>query len=277
MRTRYFDRIPFDDHDTSVLIREAGVRLLREHGRATFDDQGSMLVANVDGYTFRYYTLAPAIDTPPVLPELTADGGFDWPTTPYCLDVEASELLFGLAFDVGGISQRRLVRGPWEYEIARAAGLDGRFHDGRPLPPCFPESRCRRRWPPAALPPMRKRRLRMPIRFSVAGYAHCIHRLLPSGSDFDLIVAAIDRSYRQSRSRDGACGAYEMGDATSFGIWGWAGERPVRLGRRMKRPDIAYWVSPVGGFEAAAALLLKLDEGWPPVGSSPDLATTHRS
>lgn len=269
MRTRYFDRIPLDDYDTSVLIREAGLRILRQCGRAIVDDQGSMLVAMVDGYTFRYYTMDPKVDTIPELPRLMVDGGFDWPTTPHCLDVEASELLFGLAFDARGLSQRRLVRGPWEYEIAKASGLNDHFHDERPLPPCFPTSCSRRHWPLVPLPPMRKRRLRMPIRFSVAGYEHCIHRLLPSGSDFHLIVAAVDRCYRESRSRDGDHGAYQKAAVSSFGIWGWVGERRVRLGKRMKRPDISYWVSPIGGFEAAAAILLRLDEGYVADGVSP--------
>ena len=58
MRIRYFNRIPFDDHDTLILIREAALRILRRHGRTFIDGQGPMLVAKVDGYTFRYYSLA---------------------------------------------------------------------------------------------------------------------------------------------------------------------------------------------------------------------------
>ena len=260
MRTRYFDRIPYDDRDVSILIREAGLEVVRRHGRATLDDQGSMIVANVNGYTFRYYPMDPGHGMPPELPPLPANGETAWPTKTHCLDIEGSELLFGLAFDLRGISCRRFARGPWEYEIVRAGALHKDLYDNRPLPPCFPESRSRRRWPLAALRPMRKRQLRTPIRFSVAGYAHCMHDLLPSGSDFDRIVTAIEQNYRETRLYDGERRAYDTETVSSFGIWGWIGERPVRLGKRMKKPDMSYWVSPIGGFEAAAALLLLLDK-----------------
>src|SRR5437868_4203585 len=124
MRTRYFDRIPFDEYDTLILIREAALRILRQHGRPTVDEQGAMLVAKVDGYTFRYYPVVPDAGTTPKLPPLLADGETGWPSSMHCIDVEASELLFGLAIDADGLSYRRIVRGPWEYEIARAGGLE---------------------------------------------------------------------------------------------------------------------------------------------------------
>lgn len=256
MRTRYFERIPFDDHDILFLIREAALRILLRHGRPMVDEQGAMLVAKVDGYTFRYYSMTPDAGTLPELPPVRADDEFGWPNSMHCIDVEASELLFGLAIDADRLSHRRIVRGPWDYEIARTAEMEGHFHHGLPLPPCFPESRCRRSWPLAALRSARKRRLRKPVRFSIAGYTRCIHSLLPAGSDFVEIVAAIGQSYRESRSLDGD---HDLGRVSSFGLWGWAGVHPVRLGRRMKKPDIAYWISPTGGCEAAAALLLLLD------------------
>ncbi|MDH2312335.1 hypothetical protein [Methylobacterium brachiatum] len=260
MRTRYFDRIPLDDYDTLFLIREAALRILLRHGRPTVDEQGAMLVAKVDGYTFRYYSMTPDAGTIPELPPMLPDDEFGWPSSMHCIDVEASELLFGLAIDADGLSHRCIVRGPWEYEITRAAGLEKHFHHGLPLPPCSPESRCRMFLPLKALRLVKKWQLRMPVRFSVAGYTRCMDGLLPPGSGFHDIMAAIDRSYRESRSYD--CG-HDVGDGaamSSFGIWGWAGDRPVRRGRRMKKPDIAYWISPTGGCEAAAALLLLLDK-----------------
>lgn len=176
MRIRYFNRIPFDDHDTLILIREAALRILRRHGRTFIDGQGPMLVAKVDGYTFRYYSLATDADAIPELPPLLDNGETGWPAATHCIDVEGSELLFGLAFDVDGLAYRRVVRGPWEYEIARAGGLEEHFYNGLPLPPCIPESRCRVNWPLTALKQVRKRRLRGPVRFSVAGYTRCVRR-----------------------------------------------------------------------------------------------------
>ncbi|MEE7462073.1 hypothetical protein MFUR16E_12580 [Methylobacterium fujisawaense] len=260
MRIRYFNRIPFDDHDTLILIREAALRILRRHGRTFIDAQGPMLVAKVDGYTFRYYSLAEDAEAFPELPPLLDNGETGWPSATHCIDVEGSELLFGLAHDVDGLAHRRIVRGPWEHEIARAGGLEGQFRNDLPLPPCIPESRCRVSWPLMALKQVRKRRLCGPVRYSIAGYTRCIHGLLPPGFDFGRIVTEIERSYRKSRASDGELEPPDGLPVSSFGIWGWAGERPVRLGKRMKKPDVAYWVSRTGGYEAAAAILLLLDK-----------------
>lgn len=260
MHKRYLSRIPLDDVDTSLLIKQAALRIIRECSRLVVDEQGTMLLAKVDGYTFRYYSLASDTNTMPELPPKLANGGLEWPSSEHCINVESSELLFSFALKDDGLYSRKMVRGPWEFEIARAAQIHGRFHTDLPLPPCFPESRCRRIWPPAALRPMRKRRLRMPVQFSVAGYTQCIHELLPAGSDFGQIAAAVGRCYRESRSYDGDQGCGEEAAVTSFGIWGWAGEGPVRRGKRTKRPDMAYWITSIGGCEAAAALLLLLDK-----------------
>jgi hypothetical protein len=262
MCTRYYERFPLETDGILRLMELAAMRILRRQGQMTLDAEGPMLVAYVDGYTIRSYPRVVDACEDPVAPESGRGRLPDASSETFCIDIEASELLFGLAIDAKTLSVRRMVRGPWEHGILQAAGMIRHFVPSRPIPPCVPESRSRSTWPLSALRTVRRRRLRRSVRFSVAGYSQCIHTLLPPGSGFDDIAAAVGEGYRESRLRDGHI-ATNGEPETCFGIWGWAGDRTLRFGKRMTKPDVAYWISPTGGCEAAAAILLLLDRDRP--------------
>lgn len=261
MRTRHSGCIPIDRDQALFLMMEASLQILRRSGRTVVDAQGTALVAYVNGYTFRYYAMLSDAEADATLTIPSAvEGETTYPSRAHCIDVEASELLYGLAIGPQGLSYRRLVRGPWEYEIARIAGLDQHPHRRLPLPPCNPEYKSRWSWPISDLQTANKRRLRTSLPISVTGYTQCIHSLLPAGSNHADIAAIIADGYWRSRSYDNHQRMVEEACTTSFGLWAWLGDRPVRLGKRMTKPDLAYWISPTGGFKAAASLLLLLDK-----------------
>ncbi|MGX9981754.1 hypothetical protein [Methylobacterium fujisawaense] len=257
MSIRYFDRLPLKRDEAVPIVGEAALRIVREHGRPVDDARGRIHVAQVDGYTIRYYRLQPAA-CPTLEKPQPADGRALTPKSMNYLDVEAGELLFGFAWDHESFSVRRIVRGPWEYGILKAAGMEAQFLGKCALPPCAPESRSSKRWHPDALREARRRRISTPIIFSVLGYSRCIHALLPQGACFRDVVAVVGDAYKESREQDG----YDVADdqtTSCFGVWAWKGDLSLQPGKRMTKPDFAYWISPSGGLEAAAALLLLLD------------------
>ncbi|MDE4915092.1 hypothetical protein PQI07_31125 [Methylobacterium sp. 092160098-2] len=257
MSIRYFDRLPLKRDEAIPIVGEAALRILRKHGQRVEDARGQMHVAQVDGYTIRYYRLQSAAC--PMLEESQpADGKALTHKSMNYLDVEAGELLFGFAWDHESFSARRIVRGPWEYGILNAAGMEAQFLGKCALPPCAPESRSSTKWPLDALRQARRRRISAPIIFSVLGYSRCIHALLPQGACFNEAVSAVADAYKESREQDGYDVAADR-TTSCFGLWAWKGDLSLQPGKRMTKPDFAYWISPSGGLKAAAALLLLLD------------------
>ncbi len=156
----------------------------------------------------------------------------------------------------GTVLHDLFVRGPWEYEFLRAAGMTAGIPQMNRVAPVGPGRGSRMTWPIEEIVGTRRGRLDYPITFDVLGYWKCMPEVAPAGSSFADLIAMVTDCYDASRKADGEPDS-SVGFA-GFGFEAWIGERQFRAGAPKGRPDLRYWIGPRGGARAAAALLLLL-------------------
>jgi hypothetical protein len=238
-------------------LRDAALRILTAHGRDLHSGSYPVRYAGVAGLKIIYRTSEPGV--------IARRGPGNWSTpqgpTPdalqHLIDVDAGAHVLGVGWRGDGtVLHDRFVRGPWEYELLRAAGMTAGIPQMSRVSPAGPGRGSRMTWPIEEIVGTRRGRLDCPITFDVLGYWKGMPDVAPAGSSFADLVAMVTECYDTSRKADGEPDS-SVGFA-GFGFEAWIGERPFRAGAPKGRPDLRYWIAPHGSARAAAALLLLL-------------------
>lgn len=238
-------------------LRDAASRILAAHGRDISSKPYPVRYAGVAGFKVFYFTSEPGV--------IARRGQGNWSTpsgpTPdlmqHLIDIDAGAHVLGIGWRGDGtVLHDRFVRGPWEYEFLRAAGMTEGIPQMKRVAPAYPGRYSRMTWPIEEIVGSRRGRLHYPITFNVVGYWTCMPEIAPAGSSFADLVAMVTECYDASRAADGD--ADSSVGMTGFGFKAWLGERPFKAGAPTGKPDIRYWIAPHGGAQAAAALMLLL-------------------
>lgn len=208
------------------------------------------------GFTIVYYRAEPG--------SMSRRGRGNWNTPPSgyedaaqeILDIDVGEHLAGLGWrGTGPIISDRLIRGPWELELLRGAGMSAGIPDMARVPPTAPASVSRVVLPMTDVMGRKRGRLSHAMAVDVIGYTRCIPAVCPAKSSFADLVDITTSCYRQSRTHDGEDTSFK----SSFALKLWAGREALRDGVPFGRPTLSYWIAPHGGAEIAAKLMLALD------------------
>lgn len=238
-------------------LRDAALRILAVHGRDLSAEPYPVRYAGVAGLKIFHYTSEPDV--------IARRGPGNWSTpqgpTPdvlqHVIDIDAGAHVLGVAWRGDGtVLHDRFIRGPWEYELLRAAGMTAGIPQMDRVVPAGPGRGSRLTWPSEAIVGTRRGRLCRSITFEVVGYWTCMPAVAQAGSSFADLIAMVTECYEASRVADGE--ADNCGGMTGFGFKAWIGERPFKAGAPRGKPDLRYWIAPHGGSQAAAALLLLL-------------------
>jgi hypothetical protein len=238
-------------------LRDAALRILTAHGRDLASGPYPVRYAGVAGLKVFYFTSEPGV--------IARRGPGKWSTPPgptpdavqHLIDVDAGAHVLGVGWRGDGtVLHDRFVRGPWEYELLRAAGMTDGIPQMYRVAPAGPGRGSRMTWPIEEIVGTRRGRLNYPITFDVLGYWKGMPEVAPAGTSFADLVAMVTECYDISREADGEPDS-SVG-FSGFGFEAWIGERPFRAGAPKGRPDVRYWIAPHGGAQAAAALLLLL-------------------
>nr|WP_128083239.1 hypothetical protein [Methylobacterium sp. B34] len=244
-------------------LRDAALRILNAYGRSLPSGSETVRYASVAGFKVFYFTSEPGV--------IARRGSGNWSTPPgptldalqHLIDVDAGAHVLGLGWRGDGIVLHdRFVRGPWEYELLRAAGMTAGIPQMNRVAHAGPGRGSRITWPIEKIVGTRRGRLDCPVTFDVVGYWTGMPQLAPAGSSFADLVAMVTKCYDSSREADHE--ADSSVGFTGFGLRAWIGERPFRAGAPQGRPDLRYWIAPHGGARAAAALLLLLSRSASP-------------
>ncbi|WP_331326691.1 hypothetical protein [Methylobacterium fujisawaense] len=238
-------------------LRDASLRILTAHGRDLQSGSGTVRYAGVAGFKVFYFTGEPGV--------IARRGPGNWSTPPgpipdavqHLIDVDAGAHVLGVGWRGNGtVLHDRFVRGPWEYELLRAAGMTAGIPQMNRVAPVGPGRGSRMTWPIEEIVGTRRGRLDYPITFDVLGYWKGMPEVAPAGTSFADLVAMVTECYDTCREADDEPDS-SVG-FSGFGFKAWLGERPFRAGAPKGRPDLRYWIAPHGGARAAAALLLLL-------------------
>ncbi|SEG71971.1 MULTISPECIES: hypothetical protein [unclassified Methylobacterium] len=247
-------------------LRDAALRILAAHGRDVSFDPYPARYASVAGLKVFYFKSEPGV--------IARRGPGNWSTPPgpttdgmqHLIDIDAGAHVLGVGWRGNGtVLHDRFVRGPWEFELLRAAGMSAGIPQMNRVAPAGPARGSRMTWPIEEIVGTRRGRLGYPITLDVVGYWTSMPEVAPAGSSFADLVALVTKCYDASRAADGE--ADSSVGITGFGFKAWIGKRPFKAGAPTGKPDLRYWIAPHGGARAAAALLLLLSHA---------ARTTHR-
>jgi hypothetical protein len=255
--------VPYASHLEAPLgivrptLRDAALRILTAQGRDLQSGSYPVRYAGVAGFKVFYSMSEPGV--------IARRGPGNWSTPPgptpdavqHLIDIDAGAHVLGVGWRGDGtVLHDRFVRGPWEYELLRAAGMTAGIPQMNRVAPAGPGRGSRMTWPIEEIVGSRRGRLDYPITFNVLGYWKCMPEVAPAGSSFADLVAMVTECYDTSRKADGEPDS-TVGFA-GFGLEAWIGERPFRACAPKGKPNLRYWIAPHGGARAAAALLLLL-------------------
>lgn len=175
----------------------------------------------------------------------------------HVLNVTIGDSVIDLKWWDGALSPRgSLKRGPWELELLRAAGMKENLPATLRIPPAFPLQSSHYSWPVERISGRKRDCLAHAVTFDIVSHRYCAPTVAPVSTMFADLVSLMDGCIAVAGKTD-IPSASRTG-VSSFTLRGWVGERPVRKGAAIGKPDFLYWVAPHGGARAAAALLVLL-------------------
>jgi hypothetical protein len=255
--------VPYESHIVAPLgmvrptLRDAALRILANHGRDLSGEPYPVRYAAIAGLKIFYYTSEPGV--------IARRGPGNWSTPQgptqdvlqHLIDIDAGVHVLGVGWRGDGtVLHDRFVRGPWEYELLRAAGMTAGIPEINRVIPASPGRGSRIKWPIEEIVGTRRGRLDCLITFEIVGYWTYMPKVAPAGSSFADLITLVTECYDACRIADGELNSCD--GMTSFGLNAWIGERPFRAGAPTGKPDFRYWIASHGGARAAAALLLLL-------------------
>ena len=208
------------------------------------------------GFTITYYRAEPGSMSRRIPGNWNTPPSGDENAAQEILDIEVGEHLAGLGWrGTGPVISDRLIRGPWELELLRGAGMTAGIPDIARVPPAAPMSTSRIVLPIRDVIGRKRGRLSQPMAIDLVGYTRCIPDLCPAGSTFEDLFDITTYCYGKSREHDGESTAI----GSSFSLRLWTGSDGFRSNVPFGRPTLSYWIAPHGGTVMAAKLMLALD------------------